>query len=196
METRDVAVDTTSSQLLLMNLSRKCILNSLILIGKLGSLPLPRSAMLAASCSQTSWALLSLHPRGWCVSKEVDVLLAGASSSGGSCCWSWPGAQQPPWFTAGVPALGPCRALVCAWGCRTGAHLTARGWRTQTPASSRAGGSQGECRSKGKLHGAVSCGSPGRPLQETRRGSAAPGSSLMEQWQVKLKSPVSVVQYL
>lgn len=88
---------------------------------------------------------------------------------------------------------GPCSAH---GGAAPGAHLTARGWRTQTPASSQAGGSQGECRSKGKLHGAVSCGSPGRPLQETRRGSAAPGSSLMEQWQVKLKSPVSVVQYL
>lgn len=103
--TRDVALDATSSQLLLMNLGRKSILNSLMLIGKPRSsiegqigqgdrksstgspaAPLAHPALPAAvwccagSCSQTSWALLPPHPRGWCFCK--DVLLAGAGSSG------------------------------------------------------------------------------------------------------------------
>lgn len=162
VETRDVAVDTTSSQLLLMNLSRKCSLKSLILIGKLSSLPLPHSAALATSCSWTSCALLFLHPRGWCFCKEMDVLLA--SAPGGSCCWGWSGAERPPWFTAGVPALGPCRAPRCAWGCCTGMDVPAPGLEGAGPRGSHAGGSQGECRSKGKLRGTVSCGSPGQPL--------------------------------
>lgn len=94
------------------------------------------------------------------------------------------------------PSARPIQGLLCTWRCCTGAHLPVQGWRAQAPASSCAGGSRGECRSKGKLCGAVSCSSPGQPVREARSGSAAPGSSLTEQWQDKLKSPVSVARYL